>query len=43
MSQNVITETNLTNLDLANKGKVRDLYDLGEAIINHLNGSDLGV
>ena len=33
MSQNVITETNLTNLDLANRGKVRDLYDLGEQLL----------
>ena len=33
MSQNVITETNLTNLDLANRGKVRDLYDLGEELL----------
>ena len=28
-----ITETNLTNLDLANRGKVRDLYDLGEELL----------
>ena len=33
MSQNVVTETNLTNLDLANRGKVRDLYDLGEQLL----------
>ena len=33
MSQNVITETNLTNVDLANRGKVRDLYDLGEQLL----------
>ena len=33
MSQNVITETNLTNLNLANRGKVRDLYDLGEELL----------
>ena len=33
MPQNVITETNLTNLDLANRGKVRDLYDLGEQLL----------
>ena len=33
MSQNVITETNLTNLDPANRGKVRDLYDLGEELL----------
>ena len=33
MSQNVITETNLTNLGLANRGKVRDLYDLGEELL----------
>ena len=33
MSQNVITETSLTNLDLANRGKVRDLYDLGEELL----------
>ena len=33
MSQNVVTETNLTNLDLANRGKVRDLYDLGEELL----------
>ena len=33
MSQNVITETNLTNLDLANRGKVRDLYDLGDELL----------
>ena len=33
MSQNVITETDLTNLDLANRGKVRDLYDLGEELL----------
>ena len=33
MSQNAITETSLTNLDLANRGKVRDLYDLGEQLL----------
>ena len=33
MSQNVITETNLTNVALANRGKVRDLYDLGEQLL----------
>ena len=33
MSQNVITETSLTNLELANRGKVRDLYDLGEQLL----------
>ena len=33
MSQNVITETNLTNVTLANRGKVRDLYDLGEQLL----------
>ena len=33
MSQNVVTETSLTNLDLANRGKVRDLYDLGEQLL----------
>ena len=33
MSQNVVTETNLTNLDLANRGKVRDLYDLGDELL----------
>ena len=33
MPQNVVTETNLTNLDLANRGKVRDLYDLGEQLL----------
>ena len=33
MAQNVVTETNLTNLDLANRGKVRDLYDLGEELL----------
>ncbi len=33
MSQNAITETNLTNLALANRGKVRDLYDLGEQLL----------
>ncbi len=33
MPQNVITETNLTNVALANRGKVRDLYDLGEQLL----------
>lgn len=33
MSQNVITETNLTNVTLANRGKVRDLYDLGDQLL----------
>ena len=33
MSQNAVTETNLTNLALANRGKVRDLYDLGEQLL----------
>ena len=33
MSQNVITETNLTNVALANRGKVRDLYDLGDELL----------
>ena len=33
MSQNAITETSLTNLALANRGKVRDLYDLGEQLL----------
>ena len=33
MSQSVITETNLTNVALANRGKVRDLYDLGEQLL----------
>ena len=33
MPQNVITETNLTNVTLANRGKVRDLYDLGEQLL----------
>ncbi len=33
MSQNIVTETNLTNVALANRGKVRDLYDLGEQLL----------
>ena len=33
MSQNTITETNLTNLALWYKGKVRDLYQLGDRLI----------
>ena len=30
MSQNVVTSTNLTNLTPVHRGKVRDLYDLGD-------------
>ena len=33
MSQNVITETNLANIALAQRGKVRDLYDLGDQLV----------
>lgn len=33
MSQNVITETHLTNIGLAHRGKVRDLYDLGDQLL----------
>lgn len=33
MSQNVITSTNLTNHTPAHRGKVRDLYDLGDEFL----------
>ena len=33
MSQNVITSTNLTNYTPAHRGKVRDLYDLGDEFL----------
>lgn len=33
MSQNVITSTQLTNLTPAHRGKVRDLYDLGDEFL----------
>ena len=33
MAQSVITETNLTNLSLFNRGKVRDLYDLDDKLL----------
>ncbi|MCE2402214.1 phosphoribosylaminoimidazolesuccinocarboxamide synthase [Candidatus Poribacteria bacterium] len=33
MSQNVITSTNLTNFTPAHRGKVRDLYDLGDEFL----------
>ncbi len=33
MSQNVITETNLTNIVPAQRGKVRDLYDIGDQLV----------
>ena len=33
MSQNVITSTQLTNLTPAHRGKVRDLYDLGDELL----------
>ena len=33
MSQNVITETNLTNIAPAQRGKVRDLYDIGDQLV----------
>ena len=33
MAQSVITETNLTNLPLFNRGKVRDLYDLDDKLL----------
>ena len=33
MSQNIITSTNLTNYTPAHRGKVRDLYDLGDELL----------
>lgn len=33
MSNNVITSTKLTNLEAAHRGKVRDLYDLGDEFL----------
>ena len=33
MSQNVITSTNLANYTPAHRGKVRDLYDLGDEFL----------
>ena len=33
MSQNVITSTQLTNLTPLHRGKVRDLYDLGDELL----------
>ncbi|MCZ6678335.1 MAG: phosphoribosylaminoimidazolesuccinocarboxamide synthase [Candidatus Poribacteria bacterium] len=33
MSQNVVTKTDLTNLPLFYRGKVRDLYDLGDHLL----------
>lgn len=33
MSQNIITSTNLTNYTPAHRGKVRDLYDLGDEFL----------
>ena len=33
MSQNVITSTNLTNYTPLHRGKVRDLYDLGDELL----------
>ena len=33
MSQNVITSTQLTNLTPAHRGKVRDIYDLGDELL----------
>ena len=33
MSQNVITSTDLTNYTPAHRGKVRDLYDLGDELL----------
>ena len=33
MTQSVVTETNLTNVPLFNRGKVRDLYDLDDKLL----------
>ena len=33
MPQDVITSTQLTNLSPAHRGKVRDLYDLGDELL----------
>ena len=33
MSQNVITSTDLTNYTPLHRGKVRDLYDLGDELL----------
>ncbi len=33
MTRSVVTETNLTNVPLFNKGKVRDLYDLDDQLL----------
>ena len=33
MTQSIVTETNLTNVPLFNRGKVRDLYDLDDKLL----------
>ena len=32
-NKNVVLETNLKNQNLKNRGKVRDLYDMGDSLL----------
>ena len=39
----VLRQRNMINAPLVHKGKVRELYDLGEALFDRGNGSHLGI
>ena len=43
MSKNGLLETHFEGLKLINRGKVRDIYDLGEHLLDRGHGPDLGL